>query len=208
MASHCARAAAAACGRRGRVCVCVCVLRPRASRQFHGERWCTHCAHTTVRGASRSCTRARAVGPPFLTHARHGATRRAPHVRMRRAAQHAASRCAAHAACACTCAAFACACAATVQVAIKRISRVFQDLIDAKRIMRELKMLRHFGQHENIIEIYDIMTTPPHTEDFHTLYIVTQLYECDLERIITSSQSLTDQHLVDEVLHVLVRQRL
>ena len=38
------------------------------------------------------------------------------------------------------------------------------------------------------------MTTPPDTEDFHTLYIVTQLFECDLERIISSNQKLTDQH--------------
>lgn len=29
-----------------------------------------------------------------------------------------------------------------MQVAIKRISRVFQDLIDAKRILREIKLLR------------------------------------------------------------------
>jgi serine/threonine protein kinase len=35
---------------------------------------------------------------------------------------------------------------------------------------------------------------PPEVEDFHTLYIVTQLYECDLERIISSPQRLTDQH--------------
>lgn len=59
------------------------------------------------------------------------------------------------------------------QVAIKRVSRVFQDLIDAKRILREIKLLRHLGKHENIIELFDIMTTPPETEDFHTLYIVT-----------------------------------
>lgn len=26
------------------------------------------------------------------------------------------------------------------------------------------------------------MTGPPDTQDFHTLYIVTQLFECDLER--------------------------
>jgi ferredoxin-fold anticodon binding domain-containing protein len=62
-----------------------------------------------------------------------------------------------------------------VQVAIKRISRVFQDLIDAKRILREIKLLRHLGRHDNIIEICDIMTGPPDTEDFHTLYIVMQV---------------------------------
>lgn len=74
------------------------------------------------------------------------------------------------------------------------MSRVFQDLIDAKRILREIKLLRHLGRHDNIIEIFDIMTGPPNTQNFHTLYIVTQLFECDLERIITSSQRLTDQH--------------
>ena len=79
-------------------------------------------------------------------------------------------------------------------MAIKRISRVFQDLIDAKRILREIKLLRHLGRHDNVIEILDIMTGPPDLENFHTLYIVTQLYECDLERIISSSQRLTDQH--------------
>ena len=41
---------------------------------------------------------------------------------------------------------------------------------------------RHLGKHDNIIEILDIMTGPPDTQDFHTLYIVTQLFECDLER--------------------------
>jgi len=64
---------------------------------------------------------------------------------------------------------------ACLQVAIKRISRVFQDLIDAKRILREIKLLRHLGRHDNIIEICDIMTGPPDTEDFHTLYIVMQV---------------------------------
>ena len=31
------------------------------------------------------------------------------------------------------------------KVAIKRISKVFLDLIDAKRILREIKLLRHLG---------------------------------------------------------------
>lgn len=53
---------------------------------------------------------------------------------------------------------------------------------------------RHLGKHDNVIEILDIMTGPPDTQDFHTLYIVTQLFECDLERIVSSTQRLTDQH--------------
>lgn len=45
-----------------------------------------------------------------------------------------------------------------------------------------------------MIAVSDIMTGPPNTQDFHTLYIVTKLYECDLERIVSSGQTLTDQH--------------
>jgi hypothetical protein len=36
-----------------------------------------------------------------------------------------------------------------LQLAIKKIPKAFEDLIDAKRIVREVKMLRHF-HHENV----------------------------------------------------------
>jgi len=78
------------------------------------------------------------------------------------------------------------------KVAIKKIKDVFNDVVDAKRILRELKLLRHFNSHENIITIYDIMAVP--AESFQDIYIVTNLMESDLERIIRSQQTLTDQH--------------
>lgn len=36
-----------------------------------------------------------------------------------------------------------------VQTAIKKIPKAFDDLVDAKRILREIKLLRHF-KHENV----------------------------------------------------------
>lgn len=80
------------------------------------------------------------------------------------------------------------------KVAVKKIRDVFADVVDAKRILRELKLLNHFGKHENIISIYDIMAVEPDTIKFDDIYIVTNLYESDLERIIQSRQVLTDQH--------------
>jgi serine/threonine protein kinase len=80
------------------------------------------------------------------------------------------------------------------QVAIKKIGDVFNDLVDAKRILREIKLLRHFDGHENIINITDIMCIPPNTTDFKDVYIVTNLMESDMDRIISSGQPLTDQH--------------
>uniref|UniRef100_A0A6U1B509 Mitogen-activated protein kinase n=1 Tax=Rhizochromulina marina TaxID=1034831 RepID=A0A6U1B509_9STRA len=80
------------------------------------------------------------------------------------------------------------------RVAIKKIRRVFNDLVDAKRILREIKLLRHFQNHENIITVKDLITVPPNTIDFTDVYIITNLMESDLDRIISSRQPLTDQH--------------
>jgi len=81
------------------------------------------------------------------------------------------------------------------KVAIKKVKDTFLDVVDAKRILREIKLLNHFDKHENIITIYDIMSVPPNKEHFDDIYIVTNLMESDLERIIRSRQVLTDQHL-------------
>ena len=80
------------------------------------------------------------------------------------------------------------------EVAIKKVRDVFTDLVDAKRILRELKLLMHLGKHPNIVHIRDIMINPPDAEDFKDLYIVTNKYDCDLYRILNSGQTLTDDH--------------
>jgi mitogen-activated protein kinase 1/3 len=83
------------------------------------------------------------------------------------------------------------------RVAIKKVSDTFSDLIDAKRILRELKLLRHFTSqgHENIIAILDIFTMPPNEPNFNDVYIVTDLMESDLQKIVSSKQSLTEAHI-------------
>ena len=52
------------------------------------------------------------------------------------------------------------------QVAIKKVANTFHDLIDAKRILLEIKLLYHFRAHENVIAIKGIITVPPNTTDF------------------------------------------
>eukprot|EP00002_Diphylleia_rotans_P012765 TRINITY_DN2493_c0_g3_i2.p1 TRINITY_DN2493_c0_g3~~TRINITY_DN2493_c0_g3_i2.p1 ORF type:complete len:322 (-),score=68.47 TRINITY_DN2493_c0_g3_i2:878-1843(-) len=78
------------------------------------------------------------------------------------------------------------------KVAIKKISNVFEDLVDTKRTLRELRLLRHLN-HENIIKIRDII--PPKRIDFDEIYIVNELMDTDLYQIIRSSQPLTDDHV-------------
>mmetsp|Transcript_18451 Transcript_18451/g.27342 ORF Transcript_18451/g.27342 Transcript_18451/m.27342 type:complete len:472 (-) Transcript_18451:170-1585(-) len=80
-------------------------------------------------------------------------------------------------------------------VAIKMVPRAFNDEIDAKRILREIKLLRHF-KHENIVSITDML--PPNekfVEDFNDVYIIADLMETDLHRIIYSKQALSIDHI-------------
>lgn len=80
------------------------------------------------------------------------------------------------------------------KVAIKMVPRAFHDEVDAKRILREIKLLKHF-RHENIVGITDMM--PPlarNVEDFNDVYICNELMETDLHRIIYSKQPLTIDH--------------
>lgn len=80
------------------------------------------------------------------------------------------------------------------KVAIKKVKDVFEDLVDAKRILREIKLLAHLGSHENVVNLVDLMAMPANSKNFEDLYIVTDLFECDLDRIVSSSQNLTDAH--------------
>jgi mitogen-activated protein kinase 1/3 len=59
------------------------------------------------------------------------------------------------------------------------------------RTLREIKLLRHFN-HENIISILD-MLQPPNVEEFKEVYLVQELMETDLHRVIRT-QTLSDDH--------------
>ena len=72
---------------------------------------------------------------------------------------------------------------------------MFEDVRDARRILREIKLLMHFDRHEDIIELID--TVPPGVDEmssFSDIYLVTPLLESNLEKIINSKQPLTNLH--------------
>jgi len=77
-------------------------------------------------------------------------------------------------------------------VAIKKITNAFTNLMDTKRILREIKLLKHI-RHENILSITDIFK-PPSKAQFEDIYIVSELMDTDLQQIINSPQTLTDEH--------------
>lgn len=81
----------------------------------------------------------------------------------------------------------------STKVAIKKIPDTFEDLVDAKRIVREIHLLRGFD-HDNVIRVVDLFTPQPH-EDFNDVYIVSDLMETDMHRVIYSKQQLTAEHI-------------
>ncbi|KAK1270070.1 Mitogen-activated protein kinase 5 [Acorus gramineus] len=77
-------------------------------------------------------------------------------------------------------------------VAIKKIANAFDNHMDAKRTLREIKLLRHLD-HENVVSIRDVIP-PPIPEAFNDVYIATELMDTDLHHIIRSNQELSEEH--------------
>lgn len=86
-------------------------------------------------------------------------------------------------------------------MAIKKVANAFEDMVDAKRMLREVRLMRQFN-HPNVVKLYDIME-PPYIEDFDDLYIVTELMSTDLQKILYSKTKLSEeqaQYLVYQLL--------
>ena len=79
------------------------------------------------------------------------------------------------------------------QVALKKMPNVFQSLVSSKRVYREIEMLC-FLQHENVMSALDILQ-PPHIDYFQELYVILELMQADLHKIIVSPQPLTTDHV-------------
>ncbi|ETW10302.1 CMGC/MAPK protein kinase [Aphanomyces invadans] len=78
-------------------------------------------------------------------------------------------------------------------VAIKKIQNVFTDPIDAKRILRELCILRQLN-HRNIVQIREIVC-PQDILRFQNIFVVFEYLPSDLEKLLHSPQFLTAEHI-------------
>lgn len=79
------------------------------------------------------------------------------------------------------------------KVAIKRILNMFDDMTHAKRLLRELRILRSLV-HENVIEFREIIA-PPDINNFVELYLVFEFVDTDLQKLINSNQHFTNLHI-------------
>uniref|UniRef100_A0A7S2RGM5 Mitogen-activated protein kinase n=1 Tax=Rhizochromulina marina TaxID=1034831 RepID=A0A7S2RGM5_9STRA len=76
------------------------------------------------------------------------------------------------------------------RVAIKKVKGAFDDTTDAKRILREIRLMRVMN-HSNILSLVNIIK-PISLEHFEDVYIITELMSTDLQQIIFSKTPLNE----------------
>ena len=86
-------------------------------------------------------------------------------------------------------------------VAIKKINELFVDIIDTKRILREITLLR-FMKNQFLVELLDILYNKTE-KDFDCIYLIFECLPSDLKKLIKSSNYLTLDDIRKYIYHIL-----
>jgi len=79
-------------------------------------------------------------------------------------------------------------------VAIKRIAEVFYDAHEAKKVLREIRLLRDFC-HPHIISLKELIY-PSSIETFEDMFMVTDFMQTDLRRRIKSKKEMEERLVI------------
>lgn len=79
------------------------------------------------------------------------------------------------------------------KVAIKKMTGIFDDVVDCKRILREVFILLQL-KNPFIVGLFDIIE-PQDKETFNKIYLVLNLSESDLKKVIKSAINLEMKHI-------------
>lgn len=79
------------------------------------------------------------------------------------------------------------------RVAIKHVAKIFDDIIDCKRLLREISILRYLD-HPNVVKIREIIK-PSNLESFNELYVVMEHAQSDIKKLIKSTIHLEQDHI-------------
>eukprot|EP00929_Paragymnodinium_shiwhaense_P037436 TRINITY_DN1994_c0_g1_i1.p1 TRINITY_DN1994_c0_g1~~TRINITY_DN1994_c0_g1_i1.p1 ORF type:complete len:420 (+),score=112.55 TRINITY_DN1994_c0_g1_i1:187-1446(+) len=88
-----------------------------------------------------------------------------------------------------------------MDVAIKRCKHVFEDLVDCKRILREIAILNHLD-HPNVVKLYDLVA-PTDVNTFTEIYMVMELCDSDLKKLCKQDVVLSNEHVTTLLYNIL-----
>ena len=82
------------------------------------------------------------------------------------------------------------------KVAVKKVSNIFDNPVDCKRILREIIILRQLD-HPCIIKLHEVIVPSgkEELETFDELYLVLELCDSDLKKLMKSSLNLELNHI-------------
>ena len=87
------------------------------------------------------------------------------------------------------------------KVAIKKVNELFEDIVDSKRVLREITLLR-FMKNRFIVELLDI-EYDRNNKNFDCIYLIFECLPSDLKKLIKSSTFLTMDDVRMYVYHIL-----
>ena len=87
------------------------------------------------------------------------------------------------------------------KVAIKKINDLFVDIIDTKRVLREITLLR-FMKNPFIVKVLDILYNKDE-KTFDSIYLIFECLPSDLKKLIKSSNYLTIDDVRKYIYHIL-----
>lgn len=88
------------------------------------------------------------------------------------------------------------------RVAIKTMNGIFNDLVDCKRILREILLLRH-SQSPYIVKLIDIIR-PKSLRTFNRLCLVLECANSDLKKLMKSKLFLEEIHVKTILYNILL----
>eukprot|EP01084_Bolivina_argentea_P256675 432227_1 len=79
--------------------------------------------------------------------------------------------------------------------AIKKNRDVFSNVADARRILREIKLMTHLG-HPHVMSLCGVIPPEPHDRDtYKDCYLIMPKMDTTLSKLIRSEQKLSERHI-------------
>jgi len=80
-------------------------------------------------------------------------------------------------------------------VAIKKVNRVFEDLIDCKRILREIAILTAL-KNDRVVRVFDLVIPRDEQDKFDEIYLVLEICDSDFKKLFRTPVFLTELHVI------------